>query len=178
MAVAGEDGVMDWSLVGKKLAEIGLPVLGSVLPIPGGAEIGKAMAGWLCGDENAPENEILKALESPDGRGKAAEFFLQHQQAVLQIRAAAAAQEIQEVNETMRAEASAAHWPTWTWRPFIGFVTGVMLLGVYFLLPLLHISPPSVPQEVWVMLMAILGVASWGHSKALADPSNTAVTKG
>ena len=32
--------------------------------------------------------------------------------------------QIESVNATMRAESSAANWPTWTWRPFLGFIAG------------------------------------------------------
>ena len=86
--------------------------------------------------------------------------------------------QIEAVNATMRAEASSTNWPTWTWRPFLGFIAGVQIFGTYFVLPLLHIPPPTLPPEVMIFYSAVLGAASWGHSMALKDPSNTAVTKG
>lgn len=86
--------------------------------------------------------------------------------------------QIESVNATMRAESSAANWPTWTWRPFLGFIAGVQIFGTYFVLPLLGITPPTLPSEVMMFYTAILGAASWGHSMALKDPSNTAITKG
>lgn len=79
------------------------------------------------------------------------------------------------VNETMRSEAAANHWPTYSWRPFIGFVFGIMLLGDYFVIPILQgwwpkIPQPSIPPEAWVAIGGILGVASFFRGKAQADP--------
>jgi hypothetical protein len=85
---------------------------------------------------------------------------------------------IASVNQTMQAEAQAAHWPTYTWRPFTGFVAATLVLMDYCILPLLRLPVPEVPDHVWLYLGTVLGVASWGHSKALADPGNLAVTRG
>ena len=90
----------------------------------------------------------------------------------------AANKQLESVNMTMRAEASSANWPTWTWRPFLGFIAGIQIFGTYFVLPLLHITPPTLPSEVMIFYSAVLGAASWGHSMAMKDPNNTAVTKG
>ncbi|MBF0439375.1 MAG: hypothetical protein HQL93_09670 [Magnetococcales bacterium] len=168
----------DWGAVASKLTSIGLPLLGAALPIPGGVALGSALAGWLTGDQDAHPIDVVDAMQSPEGQAKAHEFYLQNQTTILQINVAAETAQIESVNATMRVEANAANWPTWTWRPFIGFVFATMIFGDYFVLPLLHIPVPVIPQEVFVAIMAILGVASWGHSKALADPNNAAVTRG
>lgn len=68
---------------------------------------------------------------------------------------------IESVNATMREEAKSEHWAQWMWRPFNGFIFGVTFFGNYFILPLLKIEGPSIPAEAWLMLGAILGVASW-----------------
>ena len=90
----------------------------------------------------------------------------------------AANKQIESINLTMRAESASNNWPTFTWRPYLGFSAGTMILGDYLVLPLLRIPVPAVPVEVWTFLAAVLGIASWGHSKALTDTTNTAVTKG
>lgn len=68
---------------------------------------------------------------------------------------------IQFVNQTMQAEAKSEHWMQWAWRPFVGFVFGITFFGVYFVLPLASISPPEIDSNAWLMIGAVLGVASW-----------------
>lgn len=71
---------------------------------------------------------------------------------------------IQAVNETMRAEAQSEHWAQWLWRPCFGFTACAVLVNNYILLPYaspLGIQPIAVPSEVWIMIMAVLGVAAW-----------------
>jgi hypothetical protein len=86
-------------------------------------------------------------------------------------RLAAETAEILAVNATMQAEAKSDHWPTYTWRPFVGFVFGVMFLGVYFVLPLMKLPVPTVPTEAWFAIGGVLGVASYFRGKAQADPA-------
>ena len=68
---------------------------------------------------------------------------------------------IQAVNTTMQVEAKSEHWAQWLWRPFNGFIFGITFFGIYFVLPLMKIPSPVVPSEAWLMIGAILGVASW-----------------
>lgn len=71
---------------------------------------------------------------------------------------------IQAVNETMRAEATSEHWAQWLWRPCFGFTACAVLVNNYILLPYaapLGVQPIVIPSEVWVMVMAVLGVAAW-----------------
>lgn len=65
------------------------------------------------------------------------------------------------------------HWPTYTWRPLVGILTGLTIFGCYFILPLLHIPVPVVPETVWVMLGTILGIASWHRGKMQVNSNNT-----
>ena len=71
---------------------------------------------------------------------------------------------IQAVNETMRSEAKSEHWAQWLWRPMFGFTGSALLINNYILVPYcvqLGVVPIPVPMEVWMMLMAVLGVAAW-----------------
>jgi hypothetical protein len=77
---------------------------------------------------------------------------------------------IGEVNQTMRVEAAAEHWPTYSWRPFNGFLFGITIFCSYFLLPLFGIETPEIPNEVWLTWGGILGIASFFRGKAQADP--------
>jgi hypothetical protein len=87
------------------------------------------------------------------------------------------------INQTMQAESKADHWPTYSWRPFIGFVFGIMLLGDYFVIPILQgwwpkIPQPTIPPEAWVAIGGVLGVASFFRGKAQADPRITTDNRG
>lgn len=74
------------------------------------------------------------------------------------------------VNNTMQVEAKAEHWPTYGWRPFIGFSFGGYITSMW-VLPLFHITPITLGPDLVMAIGAILGVASWFRGKAQADPS-------
>jgi hypothetical protein len=119
--------------------------------------------------------------ETAEGRIKLAEI-----DAALKAHVISAGVEIEKlaaanlaaVNATMQAETRAEHWPSYSWRPFVGFVFGAMMLGVYFVLPLARVPVPVVPTEAWLALGAVLGVASWYRGKAQADPNNSMLNRG
>lgn len=71
---------------------------------------------------------------------------------------------IASVNATMQAEAKSEHWIQWSWRPFFGFTGAAILINNYILLPYLvqfGAVRIDVPMEVWMTIMAVLGVAAW-----------------
>jgi hypothetical protein len=76
---------------------------------------------------------------------------------------------IEAINTTMQAEAAAEHWPTYSWRPYNGFLFGTTIFGSYFILPLLHIPVPSIPEYVWIAWGAVLGIASWFRGKMQSE---------
>ena len=77
---------------------------------------------------------------------------------------------IQAVNTTMQAEAAADHWPTYSWRPFIGFVFGVYIASL-FTLPLLGKTPVVMSPDMVLTVGGILGIASFFRGKMQADPN-------
>lgn len=91
---------------------------------------------------------------------------------------AAQTQNAADINKTMQTETISEHWPSFSWRPYCGFVFGTMFFGCYFVLPLLRIPVPVVPVEAWAAMGSVLGIASWFRGKAQADPANPAETKG
>jgi len=78
------------------------------------------------------------------------------------------------VNETMKTEATSEHWPTYSWRPFIGFSFGAYITSLW-LLPLFHVTPVIMNPDIVMAIGGILGVASYFRGKAQADSaaSNT-----
>lgn len=76
----------------------------------------------------------------------------------------------QSVNTTMQAEAAADHWPTYSWRPFIGFVFGLYVTSL-FVLPLFGKTPVVMSPDMVLTIGGILGIASFFRGKMQADPS-------
>lgn len=108
---------------------------------------------------------------------------------------AAAQGNASDVNKTMQAEAGAEHWPTYTWRPFIGFVFGINLLVAGLTTSAVYIAVMcgvtsavqalgSLPAMIGALgavngaALPILGIASWFRGKMQADPSIPTVNRG
>lgn len=75
-----------------------------------------------------------------------------------------------EVNKTMQAEATAEHWPSYSWRPFIGFMFGLYIAAMW-ILPMFGKTPVVLGNDIVLAIGGILGVASWFRGKAQADPA-------
>lgn len=125
------------------------------------------------------------------------ELALQYQKAVMDNALELerlAAQNAADINTTMRAEAAAEHWPTYSWRPFIGFCFGLLGLssgltaaGAYISVmffggnaAMLGQIPGMLGSEALVMgtMAPILGVAAWYRGKMQADPNITTLNRG
>ena len=157
---------MNWSDVGNKLrsiAGVSLPALGTALGGPAGAAIGVALGKALGTD---PTPDAVAAALNPDAAVKLKEIEADLGKA----QVSADVTVLQSVNQTMQAEDKADHWPTYSWRPFVGFCFGIAWLGDYLVLPLVHVSVPAVPPEAWLAIGGVLGVASWFRGKMQADP--------
>lgn len=74
------------------------------------------------------------------------------------------------VNKTMQVEATSEHWPSYSWRPFIGFMFGSYIASMW-LLPLFHVTPVVLDPTLVMAIGGILGVASFFRGKAQADPT-------
>ena len=167
---------MQWKDVGKLVGEFA-PILGDLLPIPGAGIAGKLVAQAL-GTDNTPDAIHAAIKADPEAAIKLAKLEADNRALLQQQLLAAETNRINTVNSTMQAEASSEHWMQWSWRPFVGFIFGVTFFGVYFVLPLLKMTVPSIPSEAWMMIGAVLGVASWhrGATK-LAIATNKGVGK-
>ncbi len=143
--------------------------------ISGLMQFAPMVAGWIGGD-NAEEKtrkavDIAKAVtgeSDPDRAIKAMqadpEVALRFKEAVMSHDEAMAREDsrrIAEVNATMRAEAKSEKWPQYMWRPFNGFMFGVTLFSNYVVLPAIGKTPTDIPEIVWVMWGAVLGVTAW-----------------
>jgi hypothetical protein len=169
---------MNW----KDLAGIvgsAAPMLGALIAGRAGAAVGAMIASGL-GVGNNPSDVQTALATNPDAAVKLAQIEkdrqVELQQLIVQAeqnRLAADTSAILAVNTTMQTEAKSDHWPTYSWRPFCGFVFGVMFGGCYFVLPLLKLPVPVVPTEAWMAIGGILGVASYFRGKAQAISAGT-----
>lgn len=82
-----------------------------------------------------------------------------------------------EVNKTMQVEAAAEHWPTYSWRPFIGFMFGAYVASMW-VLPLFGRTPVALSADLTLSIGGILGVASFFRGKMQADPMVITNNKG
>lgn len=77
---------MDWKTLGESVIKLGLPLLGAVLPIPGGAAIGTALAAAI-GSGSADPADILNTLTAnADALAKAKQFEETHQETMLKLQ--------------------------------------------------------------------------------------------
>lgn len=167
---------MNWSDISTVVGKAA-PVLGTLIGGPAGAAVGALVASTL-GTENTPDAVSQALAVSPDAAVKLKEIEAQHATELKALvvqseanRIAADTATIAAVNATMQVEARSDHWPTFSWRPFIGFVFGTTFFGTYFVLPLLKLPVPTIPFEAWACIGAVLGTASYFRGKAQADPN-------
>lgn len=167
---------MDWKDIASDVAKAA-PILGGLLGGPAGAAVGGLIASAL-GTGNDPAQISAALATNPDAFVKLKQIEAEQATRLRELAVTAESNRLQAetaqlatVNTSIQAETKADHWPTYAWRPFIGFVTGVMVFGCYFVLPLARIPVPSVPESVWIMLGSILGVASFWRGKMQADPN-------
>lgn len=135
-------------------------------------------------DRMALENELIKIKSEADQ--KAQEIGIQYEQI--------AAKNAEDINKTIQAEAASEHMPTYLWRPFIGFVFGLMGLitaltvaAAYIAVMLDYAKPEMLtylPQMlismtgIMAVISPILGVASWFRGKMQADPNIPTTNRG
>lgn len=105
-----------------------------------------------------------------------------------------AVENAKDINATMRTEAAGEHWPTYSWRPMIGFAVAIDLVGgaIVTLVAYAGVMFCGVKPEVLSYLPAmlgsmaalvgvaspILGIASWFRGKMQADPNVPTVNRG
>lgn len=147
--------------------------------------IAQAVTGAKSGDE------ALAALKAnPEFAVKFNEAVLASEVELNRLAAANAA----EVNATMRAEAASEHWPSYGWRPAIGFAVAIDLVGGVLVVLCAYAGvmffgvKPEVLGHIPAMLGAlaalvgvaapILGIASWFRGKMQADPSIPTINRG
>jgi hypothetical protein len=183
---------MEWKDIANTVGKAA-PILGTLLGGPAGTAIGALVASAL-GTAATPDAVSQAMQTNPDAAVKLAQIEadqkiklseLAADQAKAQI--AASAQSITDINKTMQAETASEHWPTYSWRPFIGFCFGLLgmtagvtaaisYIGVMFFgvkPDVLGQLPALIGSEAAVMatMAPVLGIASYFRGKMQADPN-------
>ena len=127
-------------------------------------------------------DEALKALQVDPN------LVLQYRQAVLAQEEdfeKLAVENAADINKTMQTEAASDHWPTYSWRPAIGFAVALAVtlavLVVFFAYSAVIFKGndkglaqlPGILAAVAgiiAVVSPILGIASWYRGKMQADP--------
>ena len=186
---------MDWGGVIKDLALNGATTFATALGGPLAGDVVQRLGKALLGKDDATPAEVQQAITNLTGDQIVAlkKADLEYQQHLadngIQLQLAeinADVSTIAAVNATMQSETQSDHWPTYSWRPFIGFTYGVAFLFVAGLVCLLGYKAvvendiaalDMIPKLVtafatlFAMPSAILGVSAWFRGKMQADPS-------
>jgi len=149
-------------------------------------DIAKQVTGTSTGDE------ALKALQADPS------LVLQYKKAMLdqQIQfETLCVQNAKDINNTMIAEAAADHWPTYSWRPAVGFsfalnliMASLLVIGTFiaqiFGAPGADKAVAALPSvlaslaAINALATPVLGVASWFRGKMQADPTISTDNRG
>ena len=176
---------MEWKDIAEAVGKAA-PVLGSLLLGKAGEAAGTLIAATL-GVGNTP-SEVSEALAvNPDAAVKLAQIEADQKVKLQEILFTSEVANTQSVNTTMREEAASQHWPTYSWRPAIGFSVAITLLiatltvafsylGVmYFAAPVESLTHlPGMLMSLTALIgiaTPILGIASYFRGKMQADPS-------
>lgn len=133
------------------------------------AQFAPMIAGWLGGSkaedvatkvvgvaqavtgQSAPDAAVAALQADPNLAMQFQKAMLEQQGQLAQIAAdvtraelAADVSNTSAINQTMQVEAKADHWPTYSWRPFVGFCFAIAWIGDYLLLPILHGYNPAI----------------------------------
>ena len=162
-----------------------LPMIGTALGGPLGLGVSTFIASKLGVSPDKVESTLTSMIGNPEDLVKAKQLEYEYKihcadlgyQSIKDIETLNAAS-IAAVNVTMQTEAASEHWPTYSWRPYNGFLFGTTIFGCYFVLPLLKIPAPSIPTEIWLAWGSVLGIASFFRGKMQADPTIQTNNKG
>ncbi|WP_217589712.1 hypothetical protein [Burkholderia sp. GbtcB21] len=175
------------------------------------AQFAPMIAGWLGGSkaedvatkvvgvaqavtgQSAPDAALAAIQADPNLALQFQKAVLEQQGQLAQIAADLTKAELSadmantaSVNQTMQIEAKADHWPTYSWRPFVGFcfgllglLAGLTVAGAYIGVMAFQANPAILSQipgmlgseaAVMATMAPVLGIASYFRGKMQANP--------
>ena len=189
---------MDWKDIAGVVGKFA-PLLGTLVGGPAGAAIGSLIASAI-GTENTP-SAVSQALQvSPDAAVKLAQIEADERvklQGLITDQAkadiAAQAQASSDVNKSIQTEAASEHWPTYGWRPAIGFAVALaVVLSVFTVFAaygaaIIYGKSEGLAQlpgilaavaGIIAVVSPILGIASYFRGKMQAEATIPTVNRG
>jgi hypothetical protein len=157
---------MNWQDISKDVAKIA-PALGAAVGGPAGAGIGSVIASLL-GCANTPDAVQQALTIDPDAAVKIKSLETQVQLAQI----TAASDQVKSVNETLVADARGDSFWQKNHHAFESTFVVLMVAAIYVGLPMMGIAVPSIPESVFIMLGAILGVTAWQHGQVNQQIAN------
>ncbi len=151
---------MDWKELGKKIVEIGAPILGTALMGPGGSALGGIVAKAVGGDPKDPKS-LMEAIEkNASAAVELRRVELEHEEFIidryLRDVADARAREVAVVQATGKKDIN-LYMLAWTF--VIGFFVAIITMMVLVLTDKL---PESMPQYVVFLLGSLFGTLTSG----------------
>lgn len=175
------------------------------------AQFAPMIAGWLGGSkaedvatkvvgvaqavtgQSAPDAALAAIQADPNLALQFQKAVLEQQGQLAQIAADITKAELtadtantMSINQTMQIEAKADHWPTYSWRPFVGFcfgllglLAGLTVAGAYIGVMAFQANPAILSQipgmlgseaAVMATMAPVLGIASYFRGKMQANP--------
>jgi hypothetical protein len=184
---------MDWKDLEGVIGSAA-PLLGGLIGGPAGAAVGSIVSSAL-GVGNTPDAVSQAISTNPDAAVKLRQIEADQATKLRELavtaennRLIAETAALASVNATMQAEDKSDHWPTYAWRPFIGFCVGfntiaasILVLGVFgaviFGAPQAAAAVTQLPTVLGALaaisatVLPILGIASYFRGRMQADPN-------
>lgn len=149
---------MDFKSLGEEIAKIGLPLLGSILPIPGGVAIGTALAAYISSPSAKPEDILATLSTSAEAVQKAKEFEGLHNERMMQMRLDFDKSEETNQANVIIAEAKGESWLQQNWRP-LTMISFSCILWSYWL----GYGPENLTQDTINQLFELLKIGIGGY---------------
>jgi len=150
---------MDLTAVGKTLAQFGLPLLGAAIAGPAGALAAKGLLDAVGLGKYATPEQMVATLGNLTGDQLAKLKELEIDLAKAQLAAATA--QIESVNKTIQTESMGGSFWQRNHHAFEASAFVCMMIGVYFVLPLMKVAVPVIPEFAFMAIGAVLGVTAW-----------------
>jgi len=151
---------MDWKELGRKVVELGAPLLGAAIGGPGGASLGGLVAKAVGGDPKDPKS-LMKAIEkNANAAVELRQIELKHKEFIidryLKDVADARAREVAVVQATGKKDIN-LYMLAWTF--VVGFFVAIITMMV---LVLSGKMPDNMPQYVVFLLGSLFGTLTSG----------------
>lgn len=145
----------------------------------GGAGAGAvaSMVTNLLGIDATNPADLVAATRNPEMVAKLKQLDQEHEREMLSIHLQAETQQMQSVNETMRAELQAEGFWRTGWRPYIGWVMGTCFLLIAIALCWIVVQDPSMLNEVMATMMTLIGAMAAVQGINIRSRSNEHIAK-